>query len=253
MWTRAELKSRGKESIKRNYWLVVLAALIAGILNGEFTGNVSYNSIKDEMRDAAYSGGTFDFLRSPEFLVILTALIGIAIAFFIGFTLIQIFVGNPLIVGCNRFFVENSDRKARFGLLGTAFQGGNYTNIVLTMFLKGLFTALWSLLLIIPGIVKSYEYSMIPYILAENPYISRERAFQISKQMMKGQKFDAFVLDLSFIGWMILSAFTCGILNVFYVMPYKKTTWAEFYKVNRQMALQSGIASQDELQGFPFY
>lgn len=81
MWTRAELKSRGKESIKRNYWLVVLAALIAGILNGEFTGNVSYNSIKDEMRDAAYSGGTFDFLRSPEFLVILTALIGIAIAF----------------------------------------------------------------------------------------------------------------------------------------------------------------------------
>jgi len=253
MWTRAELKSRGKESIRRNYWLVVLVALIAGILSGEFTGNVSYNGIKDEIRDAAYSGNALEFLRSPEFLVVLTALLGIAVVFFIGFTLIQIFVGNPLMVGCSRFFVENSDRKARFRLVGAAFQGGSYTNIVLTMFLRGLFTRLWTLLLIIPGIVKSYEYSMIPYILAENSYISRERAFQISKQMMQGQKFDAFVLDLSFFGWMILSAFTCGILDVFYVMPYRKTTWAEFYKVNRQMALQNGIAAPEELQGFPFY
>ena len=77
------------------------------------------------------------------------------------------------------------------------------------MFLKGLFQGLWSLLFVIPGIIKSYEYRMIPYILSENPNISRKRAFEISKQMMKGNKWDTFVLDLSFIGWQILS----GIYN----------------------------------------
>lgn len=253
MWTRAELKSRGKESIKRNYWIVVLVALVAGIINGQLTGNASYRGMKNEIENAGWDGGTMDLLTSPQFLVILTALLGILVVFFVGFTLIKIFVGNPLLVGCNRFFVENSDRKARFGLLGMAFQGGNYSNIVLTMFLRNLFVWLWTLLLIIPGIVKSYSYSMIPYILAENPSISRERAFEISRKMMDGQKFDAFVLDLSFIGWMILSAFTCGILDIFYVVPYRQTTWAKLYKVNREMALQNGIASPEELRGFPFY
>lgn len=68
---------------------------------------------------------------------------------------------------------------------------------------------------------------MIPYILAENPEISRERAFEISKQMMDGQKGDAFVLDLSFIGWNILSVITLGIVGILYVNPYQSATWAE--------------------------
>ena len=140
-----------------------------------------------------------DALTSPQFLVILTALLGMIVIFFVGFTLIKIFIGNPLLVGCRRFFVENSDRKARFGLLGMAFQSGNYSNIVLTMFLRKLFVWLWSLLLLIPGIIKSYSYSMIPYILAENPAIPRKRAFEISRKMMNGQKKSALFLDLSFL------------------------------------------------------
>ncbi|WP_278565501.1 DUF975 family protein [Anaerostipes caccae] len=63
---------------------------------------------------------------------------------------------------------------------------------MLTMFLRNLFTALWSLLLLIPGLVKSYSYSMIPYILAENPSIPRKRAFEMSRKMMDEQKMNAF-------------------------------------------------------------
>ena len=151
-----------------------------------------------------------DFFTSTQFLMIVSAAIGILMVLFIGFTLLKIFLGNPLLVGCSRFFLENSDRKARFGLVGTVFQSGNYLNVVLTMFLRKLFTVLWSLLLLIPGLVKSYSYSMIPYILAENPSISRRRAFEISRKMMDGQKLNAFFLDLSFIGWIILSTLTCG-------------------------------------------
>ena len=105
----------------------------------------------------------------------------------------------------------------------------HYVNIVLTMFLRDLFTTLWSLLLVVPGIVKHYEYLMVPYIIAENPAMDYKEAFQISKQMMDGNKWDAFVLDLSFIGWTLLGVCTFGILLVFYVEPYIYLTRAELY------------------------
>jgi uncharacterized membrane protein len=98
------------------------------------------------------------------------------------------------------------------------------------MFKRTLFTTLWSLLFVIPGIIKGYEYRMIPYLMAENPDLSSEEAFALSKQMMNGQKWDAFVLDLSFIGWDILAGFTFGILSALYVQPYKNLTNAALYE-----------------------
>ena len=89
------------------------------------------------------------------------------------------------------------------------------------------------LLFIIPGIVKSYEYMMIPYLLAEHPEMTRQEAFAESKQMMDGNKWDAFVLDLSFIGWTLLGVCTFGILLVFYVEPYIYLTRAELYHAKR--------------------
>lgn len=252
-WTRAELKERAKESIRRNYWIMVVVALIAGIISGEVGGNASTNGIENELKNSGWNGTDLEFFKSAQFLMFVSAVLVILLILSLVFTLIKIFLGNPLLVGCRRFFVENSDRKARFGLVGSVFQSGNYLNVVLTMFLRGLFTALWSLLLLIPGLIKSYSYSMIPYILAENPSIPRERAFEMSREMMNGQKMNAFFLDLSFIGWWLLSALTCGVLNVFYVMPYRQATWAEFYKFNREVALKNGTAAPEELQGFPFY
>ena len=106
------------------------------------------------------------------------------------------------------------------------------------MFWKDLFTFLWSLLFVIPGIVKSYEYMMIPYLLAENPDMSREDAFAESKRMMDGNKWDTFVMDLSFIGWLLLGAITMNIVNILYTNPYMYLTHAELYhtlKNNRYM------------------
>ena len=99
--------------------------------------------------------------------------------------------------------------------------------------MQTLFTVLWSLLFIIPGIVKGYEYMMIPYLLAENPDMSREETFAKSKAMTTGNKWDAFVLDLSFLGWLILGSITFNILNVFYVYPYQYLTRAELYRTLR--------------------
>ena len=97
------------------------------------------------------------------------------------------------------------------------------------MFFRGLYTFLWSLLFIIPGIIKAYEYRLIPYLLAENPNMDMQEAFERSRTMMDGNKYDAFILDISFIGWIILSEVTRGILGIFYVNPYIQLTNTELY------------------------
>ena len=96
-------------------------------------------------------------------------------------------------------------------------------------FLVGLFTFLWSLLFIIPGIIKGISYSMTMYIVAENPGISAREAINRSKAMMEGHKMDYFILVLSFIGWMLLSAITFGIAYI-WVGPYMNATMVNFYK-----------------------
>lgn len=108
------------------------------------------------------------------------------------------------------------------------------------MFLMQLYIFLWSLLFIIPGVIKSYEYMMVPYILAENPGMDRKEAFAISKRMMDGQKWAAFVLELSFLGWIILGVVTCGLLGIFWIQPYINATMTELYMYNKVKAYNEG-------------
>ena len=92
--------------------------------------------------------------------------------------LIKIVVGNVVYVGGIRFFIQNRRENPSAGTIFFGFQNGNYGNIALTIFLKDLYTALWTLLLVVPGIIKHYEYRMIPYILAENPTMQEKRHFR---------------------------------------------------------------------------
>ena len=171
--------------------------------------------------------------------------------------LLDVFICNPIEVGCKRFYVRNLNESAQIGNVGFVFDN-HYKNITKTMFVRDLYTILWTLLFIIPGIVNSYEYQMIPYLLAENPQMSREQAFAESKRMMSGQKWRAFVLDLSFIGWNILSAITLGILGIFYVQPYMDATHAALYEAlrygmpynNAQYGFYNGMPQQQAPDGF---
>ena len=96
-------------------------------------------------------------------------------------------------------------------------------------FLVGLYTFLWSLLFFIPGIVKTYSYSMALYVLAENPGKSARECIKESMEMTKGHKMELFVLDLSFIGWIILIPFTLGLLSI-WLIPYMSATIANAYE-----------------------
>ncbi len=113
---------------------------------------------------------------------------------------------------------------------GDTFEGFyDFWSAFKVSFLTGLFTFLWSLLLIVPGIIKAYSYSMAIYILAENKGMSALEAIAKSKEMMEGKKMDLFVLQLSFLGWGLLSCITFGI-GFIWTIPYMSATYANFYK-----------------------
>ena len=231
MWNRAELKMRGNMAFNKNYVSAVVVALLMGIF-GTVSGESSARRVSEN--SDIYSGNLFNVGMITGLLA------GIATVVILIVLVAKVFVGNLLKMGGYRFFILNQTAQPGIGTLLDGFRSGHYVNIVLTMFLRDLFTALWSLLLVVPGIVKHYEYLMVPYIIAENPEMDYKEAFQISKQMMDGEKMEAFIMDLSFLGWYLLSAVTCGLLAIFYVNPYVQASFAEMYTFNKQKAYQEG-------------
>lgn len=114
----------------------------------------------------------------------------------------------------------------------------NYKNVFLTILLQGIYASLWSLLLIVPGIVKMYSYSMTFYVMRDNPELSKNAAIERSMAMMEGHKLDLFLLDLSMIGWVILSILTMGV-GFFFLAPYIFTAHACFYDDLRSECIEA--------------
>ena len=229
MIDRASIKERGKEAFKANYWMCVVGALVTGIAAGGGGGGGSSSS-SDSFEKMNSLSSSDPEARKAMIAVIMAVLAIVLVAALISAAL-RILVLDPLLVGCNRFFIQNQRGCATWNDLGFGFKNGAWKNVVKTMFMYRLFIFLWSLLFIIPGIVKSYEYYLVPYLLAENPELSWEEAHERSKTTMDGNKMDTFVFGLSFIGWILLSLLTCGILSIFYVNPYIFASKAELYLV----------------------
>ena len=278
MWTRKELKEKGKLSFKRNYWKAVLVSLllvfmVRGAVNFGFGGRggsneSEVNAVTTQAEQSEAVGKEQDIIEIPEiilnpsdiigsddpdsipvgftdFLIELRNTIGgigifalvvggilLFIVLFIVIAAIHAFLFNPLEAGTARFFVRNLNDKAEIRELAYCYDHG-YLNVVKTVFLRDLYIVLWGLLLIIPGIIKSYEYRMVNYILAENPEMNTKEVFAMSRDMMRGNKWRAFVLDLSFLGWHLLSLITIGLAGIFYVFPYRNMTNAALYEFLR--------------------
>ena len=109
------------------------------------------------------------------------------------------------------------------------FRGGRYTRVFCALFLVNLFTFLWALLLIIPGIMKAFSYALTPYILLDEPELTARQAITRSCEIMQGRRWKLFCLYLSFIGWGILSLLTFGI-GFLWLVPYMNASVAAFYE-----------------------
>ena len=228
MWLISDLKESGKQAMKANYWRSVGAGLLLTIATGGSIARTGSSSL-DHFQDTQQSMESIP--QSDMIMIVIAVLIAVAFVFVVT-SFLKILLLNPLQVGCRRFFHENLKAPASINEVLYGYQNGFGRNL-LTMLITDLFIFLWGLLFIIPGIIKAYSYRMVPYILTEEPDLAPMEVLSRSRQMMEGQKLNAVVLDLSFIGWYLLSGITLGLGGIFYVFPYKASTDAALYDAIR--------------------
>lgn len=158
-------------------------------------------------------------------------------------------IAGPLTIGLNAFCLAlfRGDRADATldGLFAKGFD--NYGRKLGGYLWMQLFTFLWSLLCIVPGIIKAFSYAMTPYILSDCPNVPAQQALKLSMRMMRGHKWELFVFCLSFIGWMLLDTLTLGILGVFFVAPYRNAALAGYYDELKALCLGNGTLTAEEL------
>ena len=222
VWSISGVKADAKEILKQTYTDE----------NGKAYRNYWYN----------FLFGLIMVLATSALISIITAIIPGA-----GTLAVTIFFANPLTVSYGLFVLWQARGIIR---IKDAFlfptENGNYLPIVAATGMMTLFIFLWSLLFVIPGIIKAYAYRMVPFLLAENPNLDWKRALELSKQMTAGEKGNMFFLDLSFIGYFLLCAITCG-LGTFFLLPYYQTTMCEVYLHLREKAINEGTLSAEDL------
>ena len=219
---RIRIKENGKLHYQNNKWQNVLVILINVLIAGGVQVIVRVSS-------------------KEAFLMMFMSLVSIAVT---------ILLTNIVAMGSATWFhrsikTEGLKMEEMFWTFKEDY-GGN----VLMMFLISLYTALWSMLFVVPGIVKGYSYSLATYIKSENPQISASQAIELSKKMTNGRKMDLFVLDLSYIGWFLLSGITFNILGILYVLPYYQAAKAFAYEEIKEEALANQTVSEAELYGY---
>ena len=144
-------------------------------------------------------------------------------------SLVQFILAGVVQLGYCNFLLKQYDRRENSGVKELFTQFDRFGDGFCLAFLRGLYTALWTLLFIIPGIIASLRYAMAPFIMVENPGMTASQAINASKELMEGHKAELFFLELSFLGWMILNIFTLGI-GSFWLNPYMNAAYTAFYR-----------------------
>ena len=232
MKTRQEIKAIAKAQFKANYWNCVLAALLVSVVLGVISWLTSGQNVQEVANGES------------------AAMVSLSIRGCSG-SLLSLLLTGPLTIGLNFFFIKNVIGATDEINVTTPFKEAftNYPRKLGGSLWMALFIFLWSLLFLIPGIIKALSYGMTPYLLADCPNIKARDALKLSMRMMKGHKGEYFVLYLSFIGWGILTAITVGILGIFYTGPYMQNTFAAYYLEVREEALRTGAVTMEQLSG----
>lgn len=234
MRSAKDFRSIAREVLNGRWTIAVLVGLVAALLGAvegmspEIKFNIDASSANASVQFAGQTifstggglhSGIGTFLAGAVAYIVIAALI-IGVLYFI--------LGSVITLGYARFNLNLVDRmEGSFENLFSYF--AYWKTAAAARILQGIYVLLWSLLLVIPGIIASFSYAMTEYILADHPELSASEAISRSKEMMEGNKWRLFCLEFSFIGWNILSAFTLGIGNL-WLTPYKQAATAAFYR-----------------------
>lgn len=208
------LKRRALNNLQGNWGLSVGVALLAALLGGATVSGTMNLNIDQEI-----------LAELPPNVLAVIAAIGSVLSIL---SFVQFILGGTVNLGYTRFLLDQHDgNELNFRTLFSQFD--RFGVGFLQKFLRGLYIFLWSLLLIVPGIVKTYSYAMTPYILADHPEMTANEAITASRKLMDGHKGELFWLHLTFIGWVLLNAFTLGIGSLF-LNPYMQAAETAFYR-----------------------
>ena len=239
------IKQNGKLHSQQHKATIVIGliyALLGAGVNLNFSSSTSQEELQQQLQ-----GMSSQEAMAYAIGIITTSLVVSGLVMFY-----KIFVGNIIQNGCMGYLTKSVHDENP--TVGEAFSGfKNYSTVLSTTLLRDLYIFLWSLLFVIPGIVKSYSYSMVDFIKAENPSLPANKAIEMSKIMTDGYKGNLFYLDLSFIGWNLLSVLTFGILSILFVNPYYLCSKAYAYEQLKAIAISSGKLSQYDFNDFSDY
>ena len=240
-----DFRALARQALAGKWTLAVLTGLVAALLGGSIGSGDAGGTISSRASDVVQDYGWY--LDIPDFVY---TILFILASLYTIYVIVCLIFGGAVRLGYAKFNLALVDHKqADFQDIFSQFDrfGSGFLLNLLTF----VFVLLWTLLLIIPGIIAGFSYSMAPYILYENPGMRPYDALRASKDLMKGNKWRLFCLEFSFIGWAILCAFTLGI-GYLWLRPYEEAASASFY---RQICYErSGGAStsyQDTYYGAP--
>ena len=225
MWSIQDIKKKGKTALKRNYWRSVVVASLMFLL-------ASVASALSRIRsESILQNVGFEPIHkmAPNELMIIAGIVVVGYMSIIVFAvLVKIICFNALEAGGCLFFKNNVEEgPAKLPLIREGFS--DYAHVFVTLFLRDVFVVLWSCLGFFPGLVKGYSYKMVPYIVKEYPDLSEIEVITLSRRMMDGNKWRAFLLDLTFLGWFFAGIITYGIVGVLWTLPYYENTMAALY------------------------
>ncbi len=227
----ADFRRIARDALSGRWWTAVLAGLVAALLGGTTSSSPDFNiNISESGTNASVSVGNFDLgSLDPESSAALAGFLTVFTVVMIVLALVFLFIGSVVQLGYCRFNLDLVDRQ-REPELNTLFSYfSHWRTAVAAGLLQTLYILAWSLLFIIPGIIAGYSYAMTGYILAENPYMAASDAIRYSKDMMYGNRWRLFCLEISFIGWDLLNIFTLGI-GTLWLRPYKQAAITAFYR-----------------------
>lgn len=235
MLLAADFRGIARRSLENKWGVAVGTGFVASFLGATVTLVGGGGSGSSSSSDEDVEPLTEQLMANPETAemasTVLMAVAMVMVVFgliLIAFGLMQFIIGGPVTLGYAKFNLGLVDGKeVAFKDLFSQFH--RFGDGFVLQFLRGLFVSLWTLLLIIPGILANYSYSMAAYIMAENPGMSANDCIKASKELMKGNRWRFFCLKFSFIGWIFLSVFTCGI-GFLFLQPYMEAAHAAFYR-----------------------
>ena len=237
MMFAADFRQAARDALRGRWGLAVGTGLLAGILGCGSLGAWSGGSVSFENRisqadlESVVSYETWLVVR-PVLLMLLVALVIWAV--------VAVVIGGTVTMGYAKFNLNLVDRRdARLDDLFSRFSRLGDGSCM--QYFRGLYIFLWSLLLIVPGIMAAYSYAMTPFILTENPDMTANEAISASKELMRGSCWRLFCLEFSFIGWGILCVLTLGIGSL-WLKPYEQAAYAAFYREISGTAPPDGAA-----------